>query len=69
MTPFPEAAKRHLIETAHPKLDEIDLDALERGPKRRVPQPHQVDAIAKWTANGCRGILEHATGSGKTLQR
>lgn len=30
------------------------------------PRQHQVDALEKWVAKGKRGILEHATGSGKT---
>ena len=29
--------------------------------------PHQEDALADWTRNGKRGLLEHATGSGKTI--
>jgi superfamily II DNA or RNA helicase len=34
---------------------------------RREPLPHQRNALAAWHENGRRGILEHATGSGKTF--
>lgn len=34
--------------------------------KAKRPRQHQVDALEAWVANGRRGILEHATGSGKT---
>ena len=30
-------------------------------------RPHQIRALEKWTKNGNRGILKHATGSGKTI--
>lgn len=36
----------------------------KKGAKR--PRQHQVDALEKWVKQGKRGILEHATGSGKT---
>ena len=32
----------------------------------RTPHPHQVSALETWKARGRRGILKHATGSGKT---
>ena len=33
----------------------------------RTPRPHQVDALEAWVKRDRRGILEHATGSGKTF--
>ena len=33
----------------------------------RTPRPHQVHALETWVGRGRRGILEHATGSGKTF--
>ncbi len=36
-------------------------------PGGRVPRPHQIAALEAWRARGRRGILEHATGSGKTF--
>jgi len=34
---------------------------------KRIPLPHQLSAIEEWKKQGKRGILEHATGSGKTF--
>lgn len=39
----------------------------EARPNGRVPRPHQVAALDAWIERGRRGILEHATGSGKTF--
>ncbi len=64
-TPFPEVAIERLRAVAVSNLDEVDLPA--PAPVRRTPQRHQADAIAAWKAAGRRGILEHATGSGKTV--
>lgn len=36
-------------------------------PQSRTPRPHQLTALENWLANGRLGILEHATGSGKTF--
>lgn len=33
----------------------------------RTPRPHQVNALETWVQKNRRGILEHATGSGKTF--
>jgi superfamily II DNA or RNA helicase len=30
-------------------------------------RPYQIEAIDSWQANGCRGLLEMATGTGKTI--
>lgn len=32
----------------------------------RLPREHQITALENWVQNGYHGILEHATGSGKT---
>ena len=34
---------------------------------KRIPLPHQLNAISEWKRQGKRGIFEHATGSGKTF--
>ncbi|MDQ7777802.1 MAG: DEAD/DEAH box helicase family protein [Paracoccus aminovorans] len=34
---------------------------------RRQPLPHQTEALEAWRRQGCRGIFEHATGTGKTF--
>ncbi|ASS37453.1 type III restriction endonuclease subunit R [Mogibacterium pumilum] len=38
-----------------------------KDPEARTPRKHQVNALETWEKNGCRGIFEHATGSGKTF--
>ena len=44
-----------------------DLTPKESSQPRRTPLPHQIAALRAWEASGSRGILEHATGSGKTV--
>ena len=68
--PFPDVALDRLRTVAADSLDalaEALADAEPRALGGRSPFPHQADALAAWTANGRRGILEHATGSGKTF--
>lgn len=36
-------------------------------PKGRTPREHQAKALDNWVANGRRGVLKHATGSGKSF--
>lgn len=36
-------------------------------PSDLVLRPHQIEGVREWFRNSCRGILEMATGSGKTL--
>ena len=79
VTPFPEVVQRELREIAEEArweeyVDEIciELEAAARlsadqGPGSRTPLPHQVAALEAWAQRGRRGILEHATGSGKTF--
>jgi len=65
---FPEAARLKLVRASLGNPSDIDTTALEPTRKqRRMPLPHQDEAIAAWRSAGCRGILEHATGSGKTF--
>lgn len=76
---FPEAAEKRLLRYADPErlnelVDEIMQESLakERRPPEQqrtsmTPREHQVSAIAGWKAQGRRGILKHATGSGKTF--
>lgn len=63
--PFPDNAIEKLRGVAL-----SDLESIPNGislPKRRSILPHQSAAIQSWMANGYRGILQHATGSGKTF--
>ena len=76
---FPEASKEILHTKAQgvkwrELLDEIqveDIKAKKWKPNyqsgSRTPRPHQVNALEAWVNNNRRGILEHATGSGKTF--
>ena len=68
---FPEAARKRISAVAMGDLGEVDMEeirAIEKPvAKGRIPLGHQSRAIADWKAAGCRGVLEHATGSGKTF--
>jgi len=68
---FPEAAKKKISAVALEDLREVDMEeikAIEKPvAKRRTPLGHQSKAIECWKSAGCHGILEHATGSGKTF--
>lgn len=78
--PLPESARSEIISAADKAswieiLDDIcfDLDQASLWSPQaavtggRLPREHQVDALVAWTSAGRRGILEHATGSGKTF--
>lgn len=76
---FPEAIKRKLIEKSNgydwrTLTQEISTSislAKKWAPTKRnspkKPRDHQLTALENWVKNGHRGILEHATGSGKTF--
>lgn len=70
--PFPNAACHCLCKEAFGSLDEAEKNFVstpEPTPhtNKRDPLPHQTSAIKSWHKQGSRGILEHATGSGKTF--
>ena len=71
---FPDAARLRLCEAAVDSFEDIDWSRFskkrkkENGvPDKRKPWSHQKEAIKNWEINNYRGILEHATGSGKTF--
>lgn len=64
---FPEAAKQRLSTISLGELDDVDMGALGEKTLKRSALPHQTDAINAWKSAGCRGVFEHATGSGKTF--
>jgi superfamily II DNA or RNA helicase len=64
---FPKSAADYLCRYAARSLEELIVEPNQVTPQRRSPLRHQKDAIAGWTAQGRRGIFEHATGSGKTF--
>lgn len=76
--PFPEIALDELISAADVKnwpdlLDEVcrEIEAAKRYVNSvgggRTLRAHQSFALQEWEKRGRRGILEHATGSGKTF--
>ena len=76
---FPNASKEILRTKSegvkwNELLDEIHVEeskAKKWKPSNHIgsktPRPHQVNALETWVKNNRRGILEHATGSGKTF--
>lgn len=68
---FPDVARERLEEMANPDGPEAAQQELEAAVEERPPRPvlrtHQVDAKDAWEAADHRGLLEHATGSGKTI--
>jgi superfamily II DNA or RNA helicase len=77
---FPDIARSELLNAADAKgwpdlVDEIcrEIDAAEQFERRqaapggKILRPHQTAALLGWEKQGRRGILEHATGSGKTF--
>ena len=64
--PLPDAARKYIEGAARPSLEALMLDTSSQVTSTRRPMKHQTDAIADWNAKGQRGILKHATGSGKT---
>ena len=66
---FPEASKQELIKDA--PSDEKELKELlkkfnKKSKDKKTPYKHQLDAVSRWEKNGKSGILEMATGTGKT---
>jgi superfamily II DNA or RNA helicase len=66
---IPRAVKQKLIEIAPPNIDHLNLVDRSRPLRRSRVQlyEHQRTAVARWVANGMRGIFEMATGTGKTF--
>ena len=69
---FPAALQNRFIQIAEKDLDEINIGKLigkKKTTNRKIEKllDHQISAINQWENNNCRGIFEHATGSGKTV--
>lgn len=67
--PFPDIARERLLQIAHPKGVEaafnLSLNSDQKD-QEMYPQDHQLRALSRWKRNGFKGIVAHATGSGKT---
>lgn len=67
---FPELAKEYLAKFTKDNLEDLDKifgPKVNNINKPKELMPHQKLAIEKWKKSGKRGILKHATGSGKTI--
>ena len=66
---FPAIARDRLVEVADPDGVQAAYAKLARTRVQttKTPQIHQMEAIRSWEANGNRGIVDHATGGGKTI--
>jgi len=71
--PFPEIPLESLKSIAVNDLEQLEVDDDSYRSKQtssastRTPLPHQLEAIKNWASHDHCGILEHATGSGKTF--
>ena len=64
---FPESAETYLRKYASKSIEKLMEKAPHDTPQRRQPLPHQIEALENWRGQNSRGILEHATGTGKTF--
>lgn len=74
---IPTAIKKLIFEQAKATdldslIEEVRIKASKEekwkpSSKGRTPRKHQAQALDNWVLNGRRGILKHATGSGKTF--
>ena len=66
---IPEKARQALVEIAPSTLESLDLELVEEeedGDSLPPLRPYQLEAVEAWCGAGMRGILEMATGTGKT---
>lgn len=75
---FPEAIRNEIIRKSKGYdwkmltkriISKISLIKKWRADKKNfkmTPRKHQIEVLENWVKNDCRGIVEHATGSGKT---
>ncbi|WP_157033229.1 DEAD/DEAH box helicase family protein [Loktanella sp. S4079] len=67
--PFPSSVREYLDKFSLGSLK--DLRTVEANPpsekRDRDPLEHQKLAVLRWKQQSCRGIFEHATGTGKTF--
>lgn len=62
-----DGVEKELVKIAPKEIDEVDLEKWYKGQRKAKELfAYQEKAIANWEENGCQGILEMATGTGKT---
>jgi superfamily II DNA or RNA helicase len=65
---FPDAARECLLRAAPPDYPpDLSLAPSRNDSDQRELRPHQIEALDAWRENGRRGLLEMATGTGKTF--
>ena len=71
---LPEASKERLKLIGHDDIvscsslfQPMGREGNHQFVQKRTLMPHQIDSIVDWESHGSRGILNHATGSGKTV--
>ena len=69
---LPEAVKLSLVEEARPEsvdfyLEELDVEPLDDLLPEQGPREYQLEALQEWENAGNIGLLEMATGAGKTF--
>jgi len=62
--PLPQKSAEKLLQIAPDEISELDLGT---SPAKRKPRKYQLEAIESWSKAGFKGILEMATGTGKTF--
>lgn len=67
--PLPSAVAQKLIAIAPLQVEDLHLERYTSSAKKqkKVARPYQKEAIGAWIASNYRGILEMATGTGKTF--
>ncbi|WP_424353440.1 DEAD/DEAH box helicase family protein [Methanosarcina mazei] len=75
VVPFPEAIKKHLIDISPKSEFEFEnlvyeIEKQKKGSALKKQEiglrNYQLEAIDSWFKNGCKGLFEMATGTGKT---
>lgn len=68
VTKFPKTVEEYMKKFSASDINELlTSTATSHSCSAREGLPHQISAISEWEKHGRRGILEHATGSGKTF--
>lgn len=62
---LPDAVKNEWIK--HVPSEKSELKIIKNHRRTVSPRQYQIEAIDKWFDNGCRGIFNMATGTGKTI--